>query len=200
MLYPEVLRKAHAELDTVVGPHRLPDFSDKDSLPYVNAVIKESMRWHSALPLGVPHATVADDEFRGYFIPAGTMLIPNTWYVAPCCHWSINGLLNIQLGRACMTPRYTRTQMPSGQNGSCAMASLTLPFWIQPLLSSDTVEGTSHIMLISWYKRSSCRVQNLSRTLLCGRHVVHQHRLRAACLRHRAASWRRRTSNEDSIR
>ncbi|PIL29135.1 cytochrome P450 [Ganoderma sinense ZZ0214-1] len=83
MLHPEVLRKAHAELDAVVGPHRLPDFSDKESLPYVNAIIKESMRWHSALPLGVPHATTADDEFRGYFIPAGTMLIPNTW---ACTH------------------------------------------------------------------------------------------------------------------
>ncbi|KAM5536777.1 hypothetical protein V8D89_009495 [Ganoderma adspersum] len=83
MLHPEVLKKAHAELDAVVGPHRLPDFGDKDSLPYVNAVIKESMRWHSTLPFGVPHATVADDEFRGYFVPAGTMLIPNTW---ACMH------------------------------------------------------------------------------------------------------------------
>ncbi len=66
----------------MIGPNRMPDFGDMDSLVYVNAVIKESMRWHSAVPLGVPHATVADDEFRGYFIPAGTMLIPNTWYVA----------------------------------------------------------------------------------------------------------------------
>ena len=99
MLYPEVLRKAHAELDTVVGPHRLPDFGDRDSLPYVNAVIKESMRWHSALPFGVPHATVADDEFRGYFIPAGTMLIPNTWCVSSCSSQSI---ITEHLTRACM--------------------------------------------------------------------------------------------------
>ena len=78
-LHPEALEKAHAELDAAVGPYRLPDFSDRDSLPYVNAIIKESMRWHSALPFGVPHATIADDEFSGYFIPAGTMLIPNIW-------------------------------------------------------------------------------------------------------------------------
>ncbi|KAI1792486.1 cytochrome P450 [Ganoderma leucocontextum] len=78
-LQPEVLRKAHAELDAVVGPHRLPDFGDRDSLVYVNAIIKESMRWHSALPVGLSHANVSDDEFRGYFIPAGTVLIPNTW-------------------------------------------------------------------------------------------------------------------------
>nr|VWP02389.1 N/A [Ganoderma boninense] len=78
-LHPEVLRKAHAELDAVVGPYRMPNFGDRDSLVYVNAIIKESMRWHSVLPLGIPHATVADDEFRGYFIPAGTMLLANTW-------------------------------------------------------------------------------------------------------------------------
>ncbi|TBU45501.1 cytochrome P450 [Dichomitus squalens] len=82
-LHPEVLAKAHAELDEVVGPHRLPDFSDKDSLVYINAIIKEAMRWHTVLPMGLPHATVADDEFRGYFIPAGTMVIPNTW---ACMH------------------------------------------------------------------------------------------------------------------
>ncbi|TBU24770.1 cytochrome P450 [Dichomitus squalens] len=82
-LHPEVLTKAHAELDAVIGPHRLPDFSDKDSLVYVNAIIKEAMRWHTVLPMGVPHATIADDEFRGYFIPAGTMVIPNTW---ACMH------------------------------------------------------------------------------------------------------------------
>ena len=81
LLNPEVAARAHAELDAVVGPHRLPDFGDSDSLVYINAIIKEAMRWHSALPLGVPHATVADDELHGYFIPAGTMLLPNTWYV-----------------------------------------------------------------------------------------------------------------------
>ena len=49
---PEVLRKAHAELDAVVGINRLPDFSDRPYLPYVNAIIKETMRWQMVLPLG----------------------------------------------------------------------------------------------------------------------------------------------------
>ncbi|TBU24744.1 cytochrome P450 [Dichomitus squalens] len=82
-LHPEVLRKAHAELDAVVGPHRLPDFNDRDSLVYVNAIIKEALRWHTVTPLGVPHATTSDDDFRGYFIPAGTMILPNVW---ACMH------------------------------------------------------------------------------------------------------------------
>lgn len=78
-LSPEVLRKAHAELDVVVGPHRLPDFGDRESLVYINAIIKEALRWHTVLPIGIPHAIVADDEYHGYFIPSGTMLIANTW-------------------------------------------------------------------------------------------------------------------------
>ncbi len=78
-LYPEVLKQAHAELDAVVGPTRLPDFSDKDSLVYVNAIIREASRWLPVLPIGVPHCTTEDDELHGYFIPKGTVLMPNVW-------------------------------------------------------------------------------------------------------------------------
>ena len=53
-LHPEKLRKAQAELDDVLGTERMPKISDKVNLPYVNAVIKETMRWHPALPLSTP--------------------------------------------------------------------------------------------------------------------------------------------------
>ncbi|RDX45824.1 cytochrome P450 [Lentinus brumalis] len=78
-MHPAVLKKAHAELDRVVGPDRLPDFSDQDALVYVNAIVKETLRWHPVLPLGLPHCTVEDDELDGYFVPAGTVVIPNIW-------------------------------------------------------------------------------------------------------------------------
>ena len=78
-LNPDVQRKAQAELDAVVGPGRLPEFSDSNSLVYVNAVIKETLRWHTIAPLGVAHATTTDDELRGYFIPAGTVVLANIW-------------------------------------------------------------------------------------------------------------------------
>ncbi|KAI0821982.1 cytochrome P450 [Trametes gibbosa] len=77
--HPEVLKKAQAELDVVVGPHRLPDYDDRDELVYVGAIIKEAIRWHVVLPISVPHRTLEDDEFHGCFIPAGTTIIPNTW-------------------------------------------------------------------------------------------------------------------------
>jgi hypothetical protein len=51
-LYPEVQRKAQAELDQIVGNSRLPDFSDEATLPYVQAVLKEVLRWHPVAPLG----------------------------------------------------------------------------------------------------------------------------------------------------
>ena len=51
-LYPEVQKKAQAEIDAVIGSNRLPDSEDRPSLPYLNAVIKEAMRWHLVAPLG----------------------------------------------------------------------------------------------------------------------------------------------------
>lgn len=53
LLYPDVQGKAQAELDRVVGTNRLPDFSDYDSLPYIQAIAKETMRWHLIAPLGI---------------------------------------------------------------------------------------------------------------------------------------------------
>ncbi|KAG6329177.1 hypothetical protein ID866_9912 [Astraeus odoratus] len=52
VLNPEVQRRAQAELDSVVGPMRLPNFGDRPSLPYVEAVYRETLRWHPAAPLG----------------------------------------------------------------------------------------------------------------------------------------------------
>ena len=80
-LHPDVLKKAQAELDAVVGPTRLPDFSDYESLVYIQAVVKESLRWHNVTPLGVAHRTLEDDEVAGYFVPAGTILVTNIWLV-----------------------------------------------------------------------------------------------------------------------
>lgn len=45
LLYPEVLREAREELDRVIGRGRLPDFTDRDSLPYITAIVKETLRF-----------------------------------------------------------------------------------------------------------------------------------------------------------
>ncbi|KAI0751762.1 cytochrome P450 [Daedaleopsis nitida] len=82
-LHPDVVKRAQKELDEVVGPNRMPDWDDRDALVYITAILLETMRWRSILPIALPHGTTTDDEFRGYFVPAGTVLIPNVW---ACMH------------------------------------------------------------------------------------------------------------------
>ncbi|KAI8982788.1 CyP450 monooxygenase [Trametes punicea] len=76
---PDVQKKAQAELDAVVGPNRLPDFEDRASLPYINAIVKECLRWHVVVTLGLPHCTIADEVYNGYHIPKGTVVVTNAW-------------------------------------------------------------------------------------------------------------------------
>jgi len=92
MLYPEVQKRAQAELDSVVSRDRLPTSEDKPRLPYIEAICKELLRWHVVTPLGdslsstcmrtgdssplrkgVPHAAAEDDVYRGFFIPKGSI-------------------------------------------------------------------------------------------------------------------------------
>ncbi|KAF4621608.1 hypothetical protein D9613_012620 [Agrocybe pediades] len=80
-LYPEVQKKAQAELDRVIGPNRLPEFGDREALPYINALVKETSRWNLVIPLAVGHMASADDEYDGYFIPKGTIVMGNAWAI-----------------------------------------------------------------------------------------------------------------------
>jgi len=78
ILNPEVQKKAQAEVDSIIGRNRLPTIEDRESLVYVQAVIREVMRRHPVVPMS-PHATSEDDVYEGYFIPKGTYVLGNTW-------------------------------------------------------------------------------------------------------------------------
>lgn len=52
---------------------------DRPKLPYMDALMKEALRWNPALPIGVPHAATQDDEYRGWKIPKGAIIFPNAW-------------------------------------------------------------------------------------------------------------------------
>ncbi|KAI0313556.1 cytochrome P450, partial [Amylostereum chailletii] len=80
---PEVQRRAQEELDRVTGKGRLPTFEDSADLPYITAIAKESLRWESVTPLGLPHALKEDDIYAGYFIPAA-----NLYWMCPWPHQS----------------------------------------------------------------------------------------------------------------
>ncbi|KAJ7675756.1 cytochrome P450 [Mycena polygramma] len=78
-VHPAAQKKAQSEIDTVIGTHRLPEFEDRPSLPFVEALYREVMRWRPVLPLGVAHATSANDIYEGYFIPKGATVLANIW-------------------------------------------------------------------------------------------------------------------------
>lgn len=103
MMNPEAQKRAQQEIDRVVGTGRLPDFGDRDSLPYVECVVQETMRyapryaethiysstvfrWYPVAPIGVPHRAMEEDEYRGMRIPKGATVIANARYALcnPC--------------------------------------------------------------------------------------------------------------------
>ncbi|KAF8815156.1 cytochrome P450 [Phlegmacium glaucopus] len=77
--YPDVLKKAQEEIDRVIGPGNLLTFEDRSSLPYINAIAKESTRWRDTTPLAVAHFSTAEDEYKGYRIPKGAVVQCNAW-------------------------------------------------------------------------------------------------------------------------
>lgn len=97
MTHPEVLKKAQQDIDAVIGLGQLPGFEDEESLPYITAIVKETLRWREVTPicrhslfmrdinthpslLAIPHLVDIEDEYKGYRIPAGSTVLPNTWY------------------------------------------------------------------------------------------------------------------------
>ena len=78
--FPEVQRRAQAEMDVVVGRDRLPTFADAPHLPYVRAIIREILRWRPSVPFSVPHAATEEDWYEGMYIPKGTVCISNLWH------------------------------------------------------------------------------------------------------------------------
>jgi len=81
--HPEVQRIAQEEIDCVVGNDRLPDFGDRSSLPYIEAVYHELLRYAPPLPLGIRRALVEDDVYEGYFLPKGNLFRYLVWNADP---------------------------------------------------------------------------------------------------------------------
>jgi cytochrome P450 len=53
MAHPEAQKMAQKEIDALMSPGHLPGFEDEDQLPYVTALIKETMRWWPVAPMGL---------------------------------------------------------------------------------------------------------------------------------------------------
>jgi len=75
---PGVQEKAQAEIDRVIGRNRLPEFSDRSKLPYLEAIYREVLRSRPPKQVGCPHRLMEDDHYEEYFIPKGWLLFSNS--------------------------------------------------------------------------------------------------------------------------
>jgi 5-O-(4-coumaroyl)-D-quinate 3'-monooxygenase len=79
---PRVQKKLQEELDRVVGRDRVVSETDFQSLPYLQAVVKESLRLHPPTPLMLPHKASTNVKIGGFSIPKGSNVMVNVWAVA----------------------------------------------------------------------------------------------------------------------
>jgi hypothetical protein len=136
LVYPNVQAKGQAEIDRVVGRDRLPELEDAENMPYVQAIASECLRWLPVVPLGslsnsstlylyahkasriaLPHATSRDDEYKGYLIPKGTIVMGSVWSVLK---FPVTRSLRTEAiaGPFCITPRITLSPKHSGPRGT----------------------------------------------------------------------------------
>ncbi|KAL0565567.1 hypothetical protein V5O48_016457 [Marasmius crinis-equi] len=79
--HPEIQKRAQAEIDAATGGDRLPLPEDEGKMPYLAAIIKETIRWSPVAPLGLFHSVKQDDIYDGYLIPEGSQVIANIWAI-----------------------------------------------------------------------------------------------------------------------
>ncbi|KAI4306289.1 hypothetical protein L6164_029578 [Bauhinia variegata] len=80
--HPEIQRKVREEIDRVVGVGNPVTEPDTQKLPYLQAVIKETLRLRMAIPLLVPHMNLHEAKLGGYDIPAESKILVNAWWLA----------------------------------------------------------------------------------------------------------------------
>jgi hypothetical protein len=161
-LYPEVQAKAQAELDAVVGTHRLPTISDRQDLPYLNAVIKEIFRCAQIVDQSLPHLVRTDDVHEGYFIPKGSLVIANLWYetIPPPCR---SFFLTCVTGSWPTTSANTRIPRSSTRSASWAIS----PSLIPASSSSDSVAEFAQVRSTSVHVDLALRRHAYSALVLC---------------------------------
>ncbi|KAI5066811.1 hypothetical protein GOP47_0017339 [Adiantum capillus-veneris] len=79
--HPLIMKRVQEELDAVVGSSRLVHESDIRQMPYLRAVVKETMRLHPVLPLLVPHMASQQCQVSGFDIPLNAQAYINIWAI-----------------------------------------------------------------------------------------------------------------------
>ncbi|XP_017429619.1 cytochrome P450 78A5 isoform X1 [Vigna angularis] len=83
VVHPEIQAKAQSEIDSVVGCERSVNDDDLGKLPYVRAIVKETLRMHPPGPLlSWARYSIHDTEIGNHFVPAGTTAMVNMWAIS----------------------------------------------------------------------------------------------------------------------
>ncbi|KAM3605778.1 uncharacterized protein V6R79_004607 [Siganus canaliculatus] len=77
--YPQIQKRIQEELDSKVGLDRCPQLSDRGSLPYLEATIREVLRIRPVAPLLIPHVALCDTSIGDFTVRKGTRVIINLW-------------------------------------------------------------------------------------------------------------------------
>ena len=78
--HPNILNKAREEIHNIVGKTRLVEESDIPNLPYIQAIVKETLRLHPTGPMIFRESTESC-TINGFYIPEKTRLFINTWAI-----------------------------------------------------------------------------------------------------------------------
>ncbi|XP_051215323.1 trans-cinnamate 4-monooxygenase [Lolium perenne] len=80
--HADVQSKLRDEMAAVLGPNVAVTEPDLERLPYLQSVVKETLRLRMAIPLLVPHMNLSDAKLAGYDIPAESKILVNAWFLA----------------------------------------------------------------------------------------------------------------------
>ncbi|KAK6781338.1 hypothetical protein RDI58_023522 [Solanum bulbocastanum] len=78
---PEIIKKAQVELAEIIGKGKRIEEADLSRLPYLQCIIKETLRLHPPVPLLLPHKVEQDVELCDYIIPKGSQVLVNVWTI-----------------------------------------------------------------------------------------------------------------------
>ena len=79
--HPRVMKKLQDELESVVGMNKQVDEADLEKLPYLDMVVKETLRLYPVSPLLMPHKSLKDVTIDGYYIEKKSRIIINAWAI-----------------------------------------------------------------------------------------------------------------------